>query len=81
MDVWPELSRNSAQNGSARVTGIKPLREVARELVIEAISQSRGDTALAAKLLGISRTTVYRKMRDLGIVADKSQQKLFPKCK
>jgi transcriptional regulator of acetoin/glycerol metabolism len=40
--------------------GILPLVEVKRRAVVDALEQYHGDHLLAARLLGIGRTTVYR---------------------
>jgi transcriptional regulator of acetoin/glycerol metabolism len=40
----------------------KPLKDVQTEMIREAVNQSRGNVAEAARSLGISRATVYRKL-------------------
>jgi sigma-54 dependent transcriptional regulator, acetoin dehydrogenase operon transcriptional activator AcoR len=39
-----------------------PQRELEDAAIRDAVTQTRGDDAQAAKALGISRTTVYRKV-------------------
>jgi transcriptional regulator with GAF, ATPase, and Fis domain len=46
---------------------IKPLDHIMREAVELSLRQARGDCAKAARLLGISRPAIYRKMVRLGI--------------
>lgn len=38
-----------------------------RLLVVATLSRCRGNRSLAAQQLGISRTTLYRKMREYGL--------------
>jgi transcriptional regulator of acetoin/glycerol metabolism len=40
----------------------QPLREVETALILKAVEQARGNVAQAARVLGISRATVYRKL-------------------
>ncbi len=43
---------------------ILPLHEVEKRAIIEALEQTKGDRALTALLLGIGRTTLYRKLKE-----------------
>lgn len=43
-------------------TQAKPLRDVQTDMIREAVTQARGNVAEAARALGISRATVYRKL-------------------
>lgn len=43
---------------------IIPLVDVERKAILEAIEQLRGDKLLAARLLGIGKTTLYRKLKE-----------------
>ena len=57
--------RNSApysQNAGPRA--ILPLHEVEKRAIIEALEQTRGDRTVAAMMLGIGRTTLYRKLKE-----------------
>ena len=45
---------------------IKPLDHILREAVEQSLLQARGDCAKAARILGISRPAIYRKMVRLG---------------
>lgn len=49
------------------VSDIRPLREVVRELVIEALVHTYGNKKETAILLGITTRTVENKMRQYGI--------------
>ncbi len=48
-------------------TPILPLIEVERRAILEALEFTRGDRAVAANLLGIGRTTLYRKLKEYSI--------------
>lgn len=69
--VHPRLSGRPATAGTvmpprrptlaAQDNGL-PLREVETALILKAVEDARGNVALAARALGISRATVYRKL-------------------
>ncbi len=46
---------------------IRPLAEVEKTTILEAIEHTKGDRTLAAALLGIGRTTLYRKLKEYGL--------------
>jgi transcriptional regulator of acetoin/glycerol metabolism len=41
---------------------MRPLKEVESDLIRKAVEEARGNVAQAARALGISRATVYRKL-------------------
>jgi two-component system response regulator HydG len=43
---------------------ILPMNEVERQTILNAITQLNGDKLMAAKLLGIGKTTLYRKLKE-----------------
>jgi transcriptional regulator with PAS, ATPase and Fis domain len=47
--------------------GVTPLAEVERRTILHAIKITKGDRTLAADLLGIGRTTLYRKLKEYGL--------------
>jgi two-component system response regulator HydG len=47
--------------------GVTPLKEQERRAILQALESTRGDRIRAAKLLGIGKTTIYRKIREYGI--------------
>jgi DNA-binding NtrC family response regulator len=64
----PERMNSSVaaeMNGSGR--SIVPLAEVERRTILEAIECTKGDRTLAAAMLGIGRTTLYRKLKEYGL--------------
>jgi two-component system response regulator HydG len=61
----------SATNEAAGETGVatlvKTLAELERDAILGAIRTLNGDKLQAAKLLGIGKTTLYRKLKEYGI--------------
>ena len=43
------------------------LRELERQAILRAVSEARGDKLLAARILGIGKTTLYRKLKEYGV--------------
>src|SRR5437868_4392852 len=65
-DLPPALSTvdvraSIGEDGTARVF---PLVELERQTILKAIEQLNGDKLLAARLLGIGKTTLYRKLKE-----------------
>ncbi|MFM8552871.1 MAG: helix-turn-helix domain-containing protein [Nitrospiraceae bacterium] len=54
--------------GSPSVSGAHPGNE--RERIAAALAEANGNRTIAARLLGISRATFYRRLTDLGITPD-----------
>jgi DNA-binding NtrC family response regulator len=48
--------------------GIVPLAELEKQAILATLHQLQGDKMLTAKLLGIGKTTLYRKLKEYGIV-------------
>jgi DNA-binding NtrC family response regulator len=46
---------------------VLPLTEIERKAILGALEYTRGDRAVAAHLLGIGRTTLYRKLKEYNI--------------
>jgi DNA-binding NtrC family response regulator len=51
-------SQNSSNNG------IVPIAELEKRTILNALAQVNGDKMLAARLLGIGKTTLYRKLKE-----------------
>lgn len=54
--------------GGAR-NGIIPLAELEKRAIVQAIEFTKGDRTVAAAMLGIGRTTLYRKLKEYGLQA------------
>ncbi|MGH9482897.1 MAG: sigma-54 interaction domain-containing protein, partial [Terriglobales bacterium] len=48
---------------------IRAIAELEREAILEALTHVKGDKLLAAKLLGIGKTTLYRKLKEYAFAA------------
>ena len=46
---------------------ISPLQELERRAIVQALEVTGGDRLRAAKLLGIGKTTIYRKLKEYGL--------------
>jgi DNA-binding NtrC family response regulator len=59
---------HSAPGGLMGVTqptnGVVPMAEIEKQSILNALTQVNGDKMLAAKLLGIGKTTLYRKLKE-----------------
>lgn len=63
-----EIDDLPAQCRATTRRNLTRLESLERDAIVEALSLHRGDKAAAATALGISRATIYRKVRDFGIV-------------
>ena len=61
--------RSSRRKSSGRV---RPWLETERKEVRAALRKAQGDKVVAAALLGIGKTTIYRKLEKLGLRTTKS---------
>lgn len=58
----PESSNgNASGHGNQKIV---PIAEVEKRMILNAISELNGDKLQAARLLGIGKTTLYRKLKD-----------------
>jgi two-component system response regulator HydG len=67
-----EARRASTASAESAVEGgvlpeLKTLADLERDAILSAIRTLRGDKLQAAKLLGIGKTTLYRKLKEYGI--------------
>lgn len=53
--------------GTSDASPVRPLADIEREAILGAIRALNGDKLRAAKLLGIGKTTLYRKLKEYGI--------------
>jgi two-component system response regulator HydG len=65
-DLPTYIKNTHQQKVTAEPIGPKiiPLVDLERKAILEAIEQLRGDKLLAAKMLGIGKTTLYRKLKE-----------------
>ena len=67
--------RNGSRTGAAAVrtpvqaepSSIESIAEMERRMILVALEKLNGDKIMAAKLLGIGKTTLYRKLKEYGI--------------
>jgi DNA-binding NtrC family response regulator len=71
--AWPAANESSTtvfptESNSigtpAQIASIIPLMELERRAIMNALDYTKGDRAVAAHLLGIGRTTLYRKLKE-----------------
>jgi transcriptional regulator with PAS, ATPase and Fis domain len=55
------------EGASADSNGVIPLAEVEKRAILGALRVTKGDRTLASALLGIGRTTLYRKLKEYGL--------------
>jgi DNA-binding NtrC family response regulator len=58
---------------------IVSIAEMERNAILGTIRQLKGDKLMAAKLLGIGKTTLYRKLKEYGISEDEDSHEAFNK--
>ncbi|NWF85275.1 MAG: sigma-54-dependent Fis family transcriptional regulator [Bryobacteraceae bacterium] len=63
----PFLARSAPAEEESFVTPVLPLAEMERRAILHALEYTKGDRVMAAQLLGIGRTTLYRKLKEYGI--------------
>jgi DNA-binding NtrC family response regulator len=76
MDDLPSAVHYSSMRGNLQLNSLAafasgkviiPLHELEKRAILEAIDFTNGDRATAAALLGIGRTTLYRKMKEYNL--------------
>lgn len=63
----PEIQRETAPAQTVKFRVGTPLREAEKELIQATLAANDGNKALAARLLGLGRKTLYRKLEEYGI--------------
>jgi DNA-binding NtrC family response regulator len=66
LEAHRALVAQGAADGVAE-SGVRTLADLERDAILNAIRQLNGDKLQAAKLLGIGKTTLYRKLKEYGI--------------
>ena len=54
-------------SGPATLESVVPLEEIEKRAILQAIEVTKGDRSLSADLLGIGRTTLFRKLKSYGL--------------
>jgi transcriptional regulator of acetoin/glycerol metabolism len=60
----PSKPPQSASQLTGGPSAVIPLTELERRAILNALEYTKGDRAIAAHLLGIGRTTLYRKLKE-----------------
>jgi DNA-binding NtrC family response regulator len=60
---------NGWPDAPVAIPSVVPLAELERRAILNAVEHTRGDRAVAAHLLGIGRTTLYRKLKEYEIAS------------
>ncbi|HKT52136.1 MAG TPA: sigma-54 dependent transcriptional regulator [Candidatus Angelobacter sp.] len=63
----PSSSNGSGSGLSSKLTEIIPLAELEKKTILMTLERLNGDKMATARLLGIGKTTLYRKLREYGI--------------
>jgi two-component system response regulator HydG len=63
----PEIQVRAANAGPADHGLILPLAELERKAILDTLHQLNGNKQMAAQMLGIGKTTLYRKLKEYGI--------------
>jgi DNA-binding NtrC family response regulator len=58
------VAASPAPANAPQMAAIIPLMELERRAIMNALDYTKGDRAVAAHLLGIGRTTLYRKLKE-----------------
>ena len=56
--------RPASEEPLRRVGRVVPIVEVERHAILNAVAEAKGDKLLAAQMLGIGKTTLYRRLRE-----------------
>lgn len=68
-DAMPAVTAAMAPSIAGADGVPRPLLDVERDALAYALAHAEGNVTQAAKLLGLAKSTFYRRMKDLGIVA------------
>jgi two-component system response regulator HydG len=66
----PAPAAPAASADEAPITGVWPLEELEKAMVLRAMKHARGNRTVAARLLGIPKSTLYRRFEKHGIQVD-----------
>lgn len=57
-------SRPPSEEPLRRVGRVVPIAEIERHAILNAVAEAKGDKLLAAQMLRIGKTTLYRRLRE-----------------
>jgi DNA-binding NtrC family response regulator len=57
----------SSSPGNGTMQSVIPLAEMEKQAILHALEYTKGDRVMASHLLGIGRTTLYRKLKEYGL--------------
>jgi two-component system response regulator HydG len=63
----PTTSASGAKSTASPSTDVTSLADLERQAILDTLRQLKGDKLTAARLLGIGKTTLYRKLKEYGI--------------
>jgi two-component system response regulator HydG len=72
-DLAPAISKlqiNTVVEDTNASGRILPMSELERVTILNAVAQLNGDKLMAARMLGIGKTTLYRKLKEYGAAPD-----------
>ncbi len=69
LSVAAVANGNGAPRPAPPQSGIIPLTEMEKHAILNALEYTKGDRVMAAYLLGIGRTTLYRKLKEYRLVS------------
>lgn len=67
-DLPPEITHSNGHSGCDQSgSRILPLAELEKQAILQTLEHFKGDKLTTARLLGIGKTTLYRKLKEYGI--------------
>jgi DNA-binding NtrC family response regulator len=61
------ISADATSSDSAETLAVQSIADLEKQAILTTITQLHGDKLLAARLLGIGKTTLYRKLKEYGL--------------
>jgi transcriptional regulator of acetoin/glycerol metabolism len=61
------MPSNRSSNSIRHSAAAMPPSDLEKQAILSTITQLHGDKLLAARLLGIGKTTLYRKLKEYGL--------------
>jgi DNA-binding NtrC family response regulator len=66
-EATSQMQKTQAVMQPAALPKVMPLAELEKQAILTTIRQLKGDKLMAARLLGIGKTTLYRKLKEYGL--------------